>query len=152
MPFAQHSWALGHEKINEEISARRGRRQEVNKPAQKGRDTTMPAKRQDIHMHNSNRSSHVKTGVFFPNIYCSNEVLHFDPRGQEKTVELIVIHNSPQECCSQNQTSTQPLSLALPSKNNFKMWLFHAQRALFVSLFPHGSPFSRISLKYLNLC
>lgn len=84
MPFAQHSWAHGHEKINEEISARRGRRQDVNKPAQKRRDTKMPAKRFDIHMHNSNRSSHVKTGRFFSPAYFSNEVLHFDPQGQEK--------------------------------------------------------------------
>lgn len=41
-------------------------------------------------MHNTNRSSHVKTEVSFPSIYCSNEVLHFDPGGQEETVELLL--------------------------------------------------------------
>lgn len=66
MPSAQHSWVLGHDKTNEEISARRGREAGgKNKPAQKGRHTKMPAKRYDIHMQNSNKSSHVKTGVVF---------------------------------------------------------------------------------------
>lgn len=38
----------------------------INKPAHKGRDTKMPAKRYDIHMQNSNKSSCVKTGFFSP--------------------------------------------------------------------------------------
>lgn len=74
------------------------RKEEVNKPAKKapkGTDTEIPDKRYEIHMQNSKRSSHVNT-VFIPKVYCSNEVLSFEPQGQEKkTAELVIIHNSP---------------------------------------------------------
>lgn len=45
-------------------------------------------------MHNSKKSSHVKTG-FIPNVYSSSEMLSSDPHSQEKIVELVIIHNSP---------------------------------------------------------
>lgn len=62
----------------------------------------MPGKRYKTHMRNSKSSSYVKTifisnkwKLFFSSVYCSNEVLSFGPQSQEKTVELVVIHNSP---------------------------------------------------------
>lgn len=68
------------------------RKEEVNKTGTKKkkspkRNTEVPHKRYEIHMQNSNRSSHVKT-AFTLKDYCSNEVLSFDPQGQEKTSQI----------------------------------------------------------------
>lgn len=74
------------------------RKEVVNKTGKKKspkRNTGMLHIRYEIHMQNSNRSSHVKA-AFTLKGYCSNQVLSFDPQGQEKNpVELVVIHSSP---------------------------------------------------------
>lgn len=80
-------------------------------------------------MHNTNRSSHVKTEVSFPSIYCSNEVLHFDPGGQEETVELLF--------------TTLPRTLAAKIKqaHSLSLWHYHQKIIIKCGFIMHKEPY-----------